>query len=145
MLHLSSIFFKTLTVDGSFNSLTQDYKKVFMVLTFSKGFHLLVWSIRYGISYIGELWVCYAADVNATYFLRNSYLASANVSFSLCASNCLCGSRFFLTHWCCTRSCLTVSVPILAPPRVTILMFLPSSLAFAEIYWTFWLFWFFFS
>jgi hypothetical protein len=36
--------------------------------------------------------------------LRNSCLASLNVSFSFHASNCLCVSVFFFTHWCCVGS-----------------------------------------
>jgi len=145
VLHLSNIFCKILTEDGSFNNLTHDCKKVFMLLTFSKGYASLVWSIKDGIPYIGEFIFFYTTYVNMTFFLRNSFLASLNVSFSFLASNCLCGSIFFLTHWCCAGSCFIASDPILAPLRVTILMFLPSSFTSAEIHWTFWLFWFLFS
>jgi hypothetical protein len=89
--------------------------------------------------------VCCVADVDETFFLRNYRLASLNVSFSFRALNCLCGSIFFLTHWCCVGSCFNASLPILAPPPVTILIFLPSSLTSAKIQWTFWLFLFLFS
>ena len=116
-----------------------------MVLTCPIGCASLVWSNNEGIWYVGTSSVYFVVYVDAMSTFNNSCLACLNIPFSLCASNCFCGSTFFFTHWCCDGSCLTASSPVLAPPCVTILIFLPSSLYFVEIHWAFWLFWFLFS
>ena len=44
-----------------------------MELAFSKGFPSRVWSIKDGISYVGEFQVCWMTDVDAAFFLRNPF------------------------------------------------------------------------
>jgi len=145
VVHLSNRFCNTITDDGSFNNWIQDCRKVLIRLTWFLGWTSLVWSNEDSISYIGMSWLGYTVYVDTTFCLRNYFMASFKVSFSFPASNCLGGSIFFLIHWCCTGSCLAASSIVLAPPHVTMLMFLPSSLASVEIHYMFWLFCFCFS
>jgi hypothetical protein len=132
LLHFSRMFCNILTDEGSLHILIHDCKKYFIVNTCSLGCILLVWSIDGGISY-SRASMLYCA-VGAMFSFWNSCRASVKISFSLCVSNCFLGSVLFFTHRLCTGSYRTVSFPIFVPPRVTMLMFRPSSLTSTEIH-----------
>jgi hypothetical protein len=131
-LHFSRMFCNILTDEGSFNILMHDCKKSLIILTCSSGFIRLIWSIDGVTSYFrASMLYCV---VGKMFSFWNSCRASVKISFSLCASNSFLGSVFFFIHLFSTSSCRTTSFPIFVPPRVTILMFRPSSLTSAEIH-----------
>jgi hypothetical protein len=129
LLHFSRMFYNILTDEGSLNILMHDCKNSLIVLTYSLGCILLVWSSDGDISYSGASLLC--CIVSAMFSFCNSCQASIKISFSLCTLNFFLGLVFFFTHWLCAGSCRTVSFPVFVPPRVTLLMFHPSSLTSA--------------
>jgi hypothetical protein len=131
-LHFSRMFCNTLIDEGSPNILMHDCKKSLRVLTCSLSCILLVWSNDGVMSYSRASLFCCEVSVVSSFW--NSCWASVNISFSFCALNCFLGLGFFLTHWFCVGSCRTMSFHVFVPPRVTMLIFCPSSLASAEIH-----------